>query len=157
MSISLSRIISQNSSTNPNPPLPYLLRIWYEIRRSYLPNYFLQIFNKSQFSSGLSISWSMQKHWSRLRSDQLRRASECLSLESVESRNPWSQWSRTTIRCLAVVISRIVVASYDGNTGNATLIHPGQAERPLHRELLPALPLFSLLRQWSIVKKRKKK
>lgn len=41
--------------------------------------------------------------------------------------------SRTTIRCLAVVISRMVVASYDGNTGNATLIHPGQAERPLHR------------------------
>ena len=41
--------------------------------------------------------------------------------------------SRTTIRCLAVVISRMVVASYDRNTGNATLIHPGQAERPLHR------------------------
>ena len=36
-------------------------------------------------------------------------------------------------RRLAIVISRMVVASYDGNTGNATLIHPGQAERPLHR------------------------
>lgn len=51
----------------------------------------------------------------------------------VRKRRSLGSKSRTTIRCLAVVISRMVVASYDGNTGNATLIHPGQAERPLHR------------------------
>ncbi|KAK1133862.1 hypothetical protein K0M31_011648 [Melipona bicolor] len=48
----------------------------------------------------------------------------------------------------------MVVASYDGNTGNAALIHPGQAERPLHRALTS---LFSLLRQWSIVEEKEEK
>lgn len=69
--------------------------------------------------------YSVLKAKIRSQNEDVRRWNCC------ESRDPCS--SRTTIRCLAVVISRMVVASYDGNTGNATLIHPGQAERPLHR------------------------